>query len=103
MISQATDGSWSFTLGAQTYTGYPTCESAQEAAYDLERGELSILTTKPSAVPAVYVERHVCDDAVDDENFGKEIGTEFHCREGDEEVELYIADLVQIKRGRTIR
>lgn len=37
-ITQAPDGAWSFTHGAQLYTGYESRQAAQEALYDVERG-----------------------------------------------------------------
>lgn len=42
MITQEHDGSWSFTHGAQTYTGYPSHEAAATALYDLERGQAPV-------------------------------------------------------------
>jgi hypothetical protein len=38
-ITQDTDGTWGFTVGAQRYGGYQTRQAAQEAQYDAERGQ----------------------------------------------------------------
>lgn len=37
-ITYTPETGWSFTIGQQTHTGFPTRAAAQEARYDLERG-----------------------------------------------------------------